>query len=120
MRRLSALVIGPALLAAGVSRAEDPAEVRPIPVTRDTMKQMLDDLKDRTPRIPLPPLTEEEKATYGERGPTYEARLRYHYMPGGDSRGSVAGREADPNQSLDYAFRTELFWIVSRTNNCHY
>ena len=29
-------------------------------------------------------------------------------------------REPDPNNSLDYRFKTQLFWIVSRTNNCQY
>ena len=29
-------------------------------------------------------------------------------------------RDADPNMTLSYAFKTELFWIVSRANNCHY
>src|SRR6202000_765557 len=30
------------------------------------------------------------------------------------------GRNSDPNMPLDYPFKTELFWIVSRTNNCQY
>jgi hypothetical protein len=120
------------------------------------MKQFLDDMKSRKPRIPLPEPTEEEKAQLG-RG--YEGRLRTHYMPAGDLRvglgnggfgagggraragagaagdqartgaagdraraGAAGGppRQQDPNMSLDYAFKTELFWIVSRANNCQY
>jgi len=85
------------------------------------MKQYLEDLKDRKPRIPLPGLTQEDKAKLGERAADYEARLRSHYLPAGEARGGFAfSREPDPNMSLDYTFKTELFWIVSRTNNCHY
>jgi hypothetical protein len=101
--------------------ADGPATTpRPVPLTRPEMKQYLEDLKGRTPLIPLPEMTAEEKARLGERG-GYEARLRYHYMPAGPGR-AVAGfsREPDPNMSLPYSFKTELFWIVSRTNNCHY
>src|SRR5438128_9254903 len=48
---------------------------------------------------------------------------------GAGGRGAGAGaragggdftRNADPAMSLDYPFKTELFWIVSRTNNCQY
>ena len=28
--------------------------------------------------------------------------------------------EADPNMTLDYAFKAMLFWVVSRSNNCVY
>ena len=84
-------------------------------------EKYLEDLKARKPRIPLPDLTDEEKGKLGERAADYEARLRFHYLPAGDSRGGFGfSREPDPNMSLDYAFKTELFWIVSRTNNCHY
>jgi hypothetical protein len=91
----------------------------PVPLTRPELKQCLEDLKARKPRIPLPDLTEEEKTKLGERGTGYEARLRYHYLTAGDGRVGGAGPR-DPNMSLEYAFKTELFWIVSRTNNCHY
>jgi AhpD family alkylhydroperoxidase len=108
------------------------------------MKQLLEDMKSRTPRIPLPELTEEEKAKLGERGASYEGRLRSLYTPN-DSRGSffsavsgggrpergageasrpartpAFGRNDDPRMTLDYRFKTSLFWIVSRTNNCQY
>jgi alkylhydroperoxidase family enzyme len=107
------------------------------------MKRLLEDMKSRKPRIPLPELTEEEKTKLGERGSGYESRLRALYLPGGDNRGGQGrgagpgdraagarsgagfngfgfGREQDPKMSLDYPFKTELFWIVSRTNNCQY
>ncbi len=103
---------------------------RPVPLTRPEMKRALEDMKGRTPRIPLPELTEADKEKLGERGSSYESRLRYHYMPstegqgaGGSGRGtggSGLGRSNDPDLTLDYGFTVELFWIASRTNNCQY
>ena len=107
---------------------------RPIPLTRPEMKQYLEDMKGRAQRIPLPELTDADKEKLGERGGGYEGRLRYHYMqsgegqgPGGGGRGGGAGaggggfgRDNDPDNTLDYAFKVQLFWIVSRTNNCQY
>ncbi len=121
---------------------------RPIPLTRDEMKRMLEDLKSRPIRIPLPELTDADRETLGERADSYEARLRHHYLPAGE--GSVFGgggrpaggtptaprvgtpgtpapapardftRNADENMTLTYSFKTMLFWIVARTNNCQY
>jgi hypothetical protein len=105
------------------------------------MKQALEDMKVIKPRIPLPELTaeEQEKAKSDERVTSYESRLRSHYMPAGSGGGRLGGtaagsksgttgsktggrggRDQDPKMTLDYAFKTELFWIVSRANNCHY
>jgi hypothetical protein len=108
------------LLPAAPARAADTSAPLPVPVTRPEMKQYLEGLKSRAPRIPLPPLTEAEKERLGERGAGYEARLRSHYLPPGEGPGGWFSREPDPNMSLDYAFKTRLFWIVSRANNCHY
>lgn len=103
-------------------------EPRPTPLTRPEMKQYLEDMKARKPRIPLPELTEEDKAKLGERGGSYEGRLRYHYMPqSGEGRGAggrggsgfsfgPSGTEA----TLDNTFKVQLFWLVSRANNCQY
>ena len=107
---------------------------RPIPLTRPEMKEYLEDMKGRTLRIPLPELTDADKEQLGERGSSYESRLRYHYTsqgdgqrgtgaPGGQGRGAGGGgfgRDNDSDNSLDYAFKVQLFWIVSRTNNCQY
>lgn len=124
-----------ALLTLGIAVAADAGDVgadpRPIPLTRPEMKEFLENMKGRKPRIPLPPITDEEKTALGERGANYEGRLRYHYMPGGTTpRGGGAqaspqsffgfSREPDPKATLDYGFKTQLFWIVSRTNNCQY
>jgi alkylhydroperoxidase family enzyme len=113
----------------------------PTPLTRPEMKQYLEAMKQRKPRIPLPELTAEERAR-GDREANYEGRLRSHYLPEGDSgnvnvgggrpggefanrpmnpRGPAGGsRPSDPNMTLDYKFKVALFWIVSRTNNCQY
>lgn len=114
-----------------------PDEPRPTPVTRTAMKQYLEDLKNRTPRIPIPELTEEEKKlaiedprTYG-----YEGRIRKlyltetsvsNYLPfGGVSKTANAqslsrSGPVDPKMTLDYAFKVRLFWIAARGNNCQY
>lgn len=135
-----------ALVCATVSvrGADQPVEVpRPIPVTRPEMKQLLESLKQRPLRIPLPELTDADRQELGERADSYESRLRYHYIPKGEpsmfggarssaTPGGAAGaaqgtapardftRNADENMTLSYAFKTRLFWIVSRTNNCQY
>lgn len=96
---------------------------RPIPLTRPEMKQFLEDMKVRTPRIPLPELSAEEKARLDERSAGYEGRLRSLYMPASEGRGSFGGffgRDNNGEMTLDYRFKTMLFWIVSRTNNCQY
>ena len=99
---------------------------RPVPLTRPEMKQFLEDMKSRKPRIPLPELTAEDREKLGERATSYESRLRYHYLPTSDPRGGggtgparmaggFAGRDNDPEMSLTYKFKVQLFWIVSRT-----
>ncbi|MGV3605894.1 MAG: hypothetical protein ACO1RA_05760 [Planctomycetaceae bacterium] len=124
--------------------ADEPVSLpRKVPTTRPEMKQMLEELKKRPLRIPLPELTEKDREELGERANSYESRLRYHYMPA--SEGSVFGggnrnrgangagaagannaprrdfsRNADENMTLTYQFKTQLFWIVARTNNCQY
>jgi hypothetical protein len=142
MQSLSTLMFILMTAPAQTAAKDEPASApRPIPLTRPEMKQLIEDMKVRKPRIPLPELTEEEKAQLGERGGGYEGRLRLHYMPRGEARGGggagpgaagraaraaggaaagPGGREQEPNMSLDYAFKTELFWIASRANNCQY
>jgi alkylhydroperoxidase family enzyme len=117
--------------AAAVFAGEPLTAPRPVPQTRTEIKKLLEDMKQRTPRIPLPALTDEEKAKAAERneqrgggggGGGYEGRLRSLYLNFSDGRsmGAGLGREPDANMTLDYAFKTKLFWIVSRANNCQY
>lgn len=110
------------------SQAVDTSQFRPVPTTRPMMKQLIEDMKQRTPRIPLPSLTPEDEAALGERASSYESRLRYHYL-GQDPRVSfnstsrtpgTPSRVQDPESTLSYAFKVQLFWIVSRSNNCQY
>jgi hypothetical protein len=115
-----------ALLAAGAARAgEGEPQLRSVPLTRPELKKALEALKEATPRVPPPELTEEERAKLSDRTPTPEARIRARYLPPeytGSAGGGGGGfpREADPNMTLDGTFKTMLFWIVSRVNNCHY
>ncbi len=122
-----------------LNATEPDQTARPIPATRPEMKLLLEDMKSRAERIPLPELTDEAREQLGERADDYETRLRFHYLIesegtafGGRTRtanGAGTGaagatrdfrRNADANMSLSYEFKTELFWIVSRTNNCQY
>ncbi|MDR3620608.1 MAG: carboxymuconolactone decarboxylase family protein [Paludisphaera borealis] len=147
MRKTATLAVGLMFASAGIGKADEP---RPVPLTRPEMKRLIEDMKARKPRIPLPELTEAEKAKLGERGAGYESRIRALYLPAGEgfgyggnrptTVGNAAGRargdanrgaapagagpefarNADPNMSLDGAFKVELFWIASRANNCQY
>ena len=102
-------------------------EPKPIPVTRPAMKEALDRLKFREPRLPFPAQTEEEGAD-GERRRVNNGFMRSLYLPeelrggrGGRGRTGQGGtRRPDSDTGLDYAFSVELFWITSRVNNCHY
>ena len=95
-------------------RADDgPNSPRPVPLTRPEMKQYLEDMKSRHPRIPLPPLSAEESARTGDRSTGYENRLRSLYLSDGDARRQAKGTEitaaAAIPHDLDYKFKTELF-----------
>lgn len=102
---------------------------RPVPLTRPEMKQAIEDMKVRKPRIPLPELSEEDRRQLGDRANDYEAAIRQAYMPwsatqrrmqNGARGASPRTRQQDPRLTLDNTFKTELFWIVSRVNNCQY
>jgi alkylhydroperoxidase family enzyme len=122
--------------------------VRPTPLTRPEMKKLLEEVKQRTPRIPLPELTEAEKKSDDPRATGYENRVRQLYTNGIDASrffgfrdpnarpntpnpnsgtpaaasnsGSPNNRSQDPLFTLSDELKVELFWIVSRVNNCHY
>ncbi len=114
---------------------------RPTPVTRPAMKRMLEDMKQRTERIPLPPLASAESTDADPRSQGYEGRLGKLYLPAGGGARSYLNfsgspqrtgqsnnqsannrfpQEPDPALTLDYGFKTRLFWIASRANNCQY
>jgi len=99
---------------------------KPIPVTRPEIKQALEALKQRTPRLPLP--------ASAEQGGVNNGRMRSLYIPeswsggapnrGGSGRGgnrwTPGQRGNNSSPTLDYVLTTSCFWIVSRGNNCHY
>lgn len=101
--------------------------------TRPEMKKRIEALKEREARIPLPALTAEEIAS-GRRS-VNNGRLRSIYLPESwqsnrsGSSNTQGQRSGTPNsnnafnqqqQAPDYGFKTRLFWIVSRTNDCQY
>lgn len=126
---LSLVWIAPAVEArlAWSQQSGDPARPKPVPATRDEMKGALDRLKSRQPRLPLPPPTPEEEAQAKQNtaarglggGLVNNARMRNRYLPE-ELRTAGFSRDPDPVMQLKAPFITELFWIASRVNNCHY
>src|SRR5262245_46492557 len=115
----SPLLTAALLAALSPAAADGPGTPRPVPLTRPDVTQALEDLKKASPRLPLPPLTEEQRREWGDRPVVNNALARFLYLPP-ELRGGDFVRGADPAMSLDHAFKTMLFWIVSRANNCHY
>ena len=111
---------------------------RPTPVHRDAMKRLLEDMKKRKERVSLPPISEEEKTQNDGRPVNYESRLTRFFLPNtpgargylnfsgsptrtpANANSNRPALEPDPALTLDYGFKTRLFWIASRANNCQY
>ncbi len=104
-----------------------------VAMTRPGMKARIQALKDRTSRLPLPPPTAEEIAS--GRPLVNNGRLRSIYLPASWQNfvvpgwGSISNRSRPTSTaallnslqaSPDYGFKTRLFWIVSRGNDCQY
>lgn len=149
---LAALLVASATTSATASAPVGDEEaprttVSPVPLTREDMKRALEDSKHAEPRLPLPPLTEEERARAEEaaaqpadgrpglgRGIVNNGRMRSYYLSDYNTgRSSTAGarqpvdrdrdrdrERRDSDDPSEYAFNTMLFWIVSRGNNCTY
>jgi hypothetical protein len=83
------------------------------------MKRALEELKKANPRLPLPGLTDQEKQQSPNRRVVNNGRMRSLYLPE-DLRGSDFFRGRDSAMTLDPTFKTMLFWIVARVNDCHY
>lgn len=111
--------------AGALAFADDP---KPVPATREEIKKMLEESKRSAPRLPLPPLTDSQKAadermrSGQDQGPfagvINNARMREYYLPA-KVRGEFS-KKPDPSMPLDPKFRAMLFWICSRANNCIY
>lgn len=105
------------------------------------MKKRIEALKERTSRLTLPAPTEQDIAS--GRPLVNNGRLRALYLPASwqsflvPGWGSTTPRRpstpgaASPSTSLnsllkameadpEYAFKTRLFWVVSRANDCRY
>lgn len=103
----------------GLPVRADELAPRPVPVTRPEFKEALEALKYAAPRLPLPPPTPDERGRAGGRPVVNNGRMRQLYLPA-ELHGGDFVREPDPALTLDPTFKTLLFWIVSRVNNCHY
>ena len=90
-------------------------------INRGTMLKMLENSKRHKPRLPLPEPTakDRETAKTGSLGLVNNGLMRRYYLP---AEWSTAAFPRGSQQSglVDYAFKTELFWIISRLNNCAY
>ncbi|MDG3002737.1 carboxymuconolactone decarboxylase family protein [Paludisphaera mucosa] len=144
-RRLAAsFTLASALLAPAV-KAGDEGAPSPVAVTRPGLKEVLEGSKKSQPRLPLPPLTPEEKARAEKAaanpnggvfaGIVNNGRMRNFYLaPEFRSefyvRPSDAGKTdpktilrwgaGDPAMPLDPTVRIMFFWLVARANNCYY
>ncbi|MFO0959602.1 MAG: DUF1559 domain-containing protein [Isosphaeraceae bacterium] len=100
-----------------------PADDGPLatPADRAELKWMLERSKQHAPRLPLPPLSEADKARAkgSELGIVNNGRMRNYYLAEGLRDGGFA-RPDEAGMSLGHALRTEFFWIASRINNCAY
>ena len=119
-------------------------EPSPAPITRPGIKQVLEGSKQSKPRLPLPPLTEDDNAraqsaasgkVQGPMGGVINnGRMRKYYLEP-EFRGEFFVRPADlanpdpkstlrlgadPSMPLDPTFRIMFFWLVARANNCYY
>jgi alkylhydroperoxidase family enzyme len=87
---------------------------KPVGVTRDAEKELLEKHKKAQPRLPMPPADPNNPLARVNNG-----AFRAHYLPA-DLRESGFAREPDPAMTLDNTFKVKLFWITSRANNCYY
>ena len=112
-RTISFGVLAPFCLALAALAAKPASD---IPVARPEIKQQMEELKYRQPRLPLPELTDEERAS-GE-SITNFGHMRRIYLPASWlANYRISG---DSAMTLDSVTRSATFWIISRTNNCFY
>ena len=90
-------------------------------VDRDSMLKMLENSKRHKARLPLPEPTakDRENAKSGTLGLVNNGLMRRYYLPADWSTAAFPAR-SQQSGLVDYAFKTELFWIISRLNNCAY
>lgn len=82
-----------------------PAETsKPVGVTRDAEKDLLEQHKTAKPRLPLPPADARTPNSVNN------GAMRAYYLPA-DLRDGGFSREPDPAMTLDGTFKVKLFWI---------
>lgn len=118
MRKAIAHITMITFLSQGLAQAASDSP-NPVAVTRAAMKQALEASKSAKSRLPIPQLSDEEAAKIGPFGKYNNPRSRMANLPTELAFGDFS-RDPDPAMKLDGAFKTELFWIVSRLNNCIY
>jgi hypothetical protein len=87
---------------------------KPVGITRDEEKALLELHKKAKPRLPMPPADPNNPLARVNNG-----AFRAYYLPA-TGRESGFSREPDPVMTLDNTFKVKLFWITSRANNCFY
>lgn len=122
MRPFLFLVVCAGLARPSVFARDEEASATPkaVPATRPEIKLALEALKEREPRLPLPPPTADDPSVNN-------GRMRAEYLPeswvGSFTRrppGHSGRNWRDPNAKLDHVLTRSCFWVVSRGNNCHY
>jgi hypothetical protein len=114
MRFFSILLM---LAVASRSTAQEPSSPHPVPITRQEMMKALEGYKSVKPRLPMPPLTEKEKAE-GRRSAS-QVRMRVLYLDP-DLLALWPRDYNDKSMSLPRALKSEMLWMTSRVNNCLY
>jgi alkylhydroperoxidase family enzyme len=113
---VGAALFGSCMLGSSAMAQESSAAVQP-PATRQEMLRMLDSLKSRQARLPY-----KAPADAVEGGVVNNRALRELYLPdlfkSTDPPAGQSSATADP--VVDYRFATQMFWIVSRANDCAY
>lgn len=106
-----------ALAALLVSQPAPSPDPKPVPATRTEVKAAMEGHKTARPRIPFPPGEGE-----GPFAKVNNGRFRAYYLPAEFRDFGLGGRGATPDAAatLDNTFKTRLFWVVSRVNNCYY
>lgn len=112
---MTPLILSMLLASPGADPAPDTS--KPVGMTRDEEKELLENHKKAKPRLPFPE---------GTQSGVNNGWFRSNYVPselrgGGGAGGFGGGRDGgDPAMSLDNTFKVKLFWITSRANNCYY
>jgi hypothetical protein len=117
MLRLSIAGLALALLV-GWCAAQDASQKpdAPVAATRWSLKETLEAHRSAKPRLPPPPLTDQEKAK--GRSNAGQGGMRRLLDP--EVRPHWPRDWLDANMPLTRLMRNELLWVTSRVNNCLY